>query len=927
MLSTMIRAQQTGPPARLVLPEETIGAEQILSLTYSAGCAAETTAPSIGSAVAATVALELAGELPKLEGKSVRLDVGVPDDAGGTVWRSLGHFRFETPQTGEGKTTVTAVDAMLWALEQGYYPSSAAGSTALSILQDICTQAGVTLASTAGITDVAVSGTLEGYTMRELAGYLAALLGRNALFDADGKLALRWFAASSLTVTTDDYYAGGFTRKDEAWTLAGLAVTTGSGEDDTLTAGATAGTVLRFSNPFMTQSILDGIWSRISGFSFRPGEVNLLGDLRVEPGDLVTVTDLAGDSYTLAVMAVEQQYDGGWKTKLSAYGSAEGDTSAGYQGPTVTAMERYAAEFGSFRQLYAQDLTATNATLANLTAAQANISSLIATKADIEDLTAALARIDELEAGKITVDWLDATFVRAEDILADNMTAAEGNFTHWLTGVNLLATNIKGGTIDAGEIEVVNLNCANLTVGTINGQQIASGAIDESKLSDALAGTLNQTAADVEQALTEAGLLQGSVEALEEEVAAALTTANGKSTAYYQASAPSGGSYSQDDLWFETDNGYRMYRYIAGLGWQAAEFGSGAIAANAITASELAASAVTAGKIAAGAVTTDKLAASAVTAAKIDAGAVTASKIAAGAISANHLAANSVTADAIAAGVIQTEHLAVGTVTTDRLAAQAVTADKINVTDLFAQDITATGKISGLELEGATGSFSGHIAATTGSIAGFTLDGGSMYCHDTYVSSANTEESVTLWFHGIPSQSERGTGSPNLTYEGAWAGNPNSVAASLRVDLEEAPSGGGASGFDRILLEMSRLTDGQRGALAVTVSGCEVTGNCAVSGNGSFSGSLSTYGCTVPRIQHGNISVTVTAGSSTNFTISFPKSFPGTPDVVITPRHNSTGANYELTVRLRTVSASNATGVIYCGGGTATWVLHWVAMY
>ena len=812
MNTDLTRAQQTGPPARLVLPEETIGAEQILSLTYSAGCAAETTAPSIGSAVAATVALELAGELPKLEGKSVRLDVGVPDDAGGTVWRSLGHFRFETPQTGEGKTTVTAVDAMLWALEQGYYPSSAAGSTALSILQDICTQAGVTLASTAGITDVAVSGTLEGYTMRELAGYLAALLGRNAIFDADGKLALRWFSASSLTVTTDDYYAGGFTRKDEAWTLAGLAVTTGSGEDDTLTAGATAGTVLRFSNPFMTQSILDGIWSRISGFSFRPGEVNLLGDLRVEPGDLVTVTDLAGDSYTLAVMAVEHQYDGGWKTKLSAYGSAEGDTSAGYQGPTVTAMERYAAEFGSFRQLYAQDLTATNATLANLTAAQANISSLIATKADIEDLTAAAARIDTIESDYITTGWADANFLRAEDILTGSVTGVEISATKYLTGVTILGDVIQAETLTAEKLILTG----------------ADGLIYEL---NAQAGSLTQT------------------------------------------------QLTQDEYKSRVD----------------------------------------------------------------------------------------------------------GSV----LAAHSVTADRINVTDLFAQDITATGKISGLELEGATGSFSGHIAATTGSIAGFTLDGGSMYCHDTYVSSANTEESVTLWFHGIPSQSERGTGSPNLTYEGAWAGNPNSVAASLRVDLEEAPSGGGASGFDRILLEMSRLTDGQRGALAVTVSGCEVTGdltaesikstgyldassrircysgsslsigsgtgvlllpeggiraqgsgayistdgsvnagtNVTAGGNIAAAGSLSTYGYTVPRIQHGNISVTVTAGSSTNFTISFPKSFPGTPDVIITPRHNSTGANYELTVRLRTVSASNATGVIYCDGGSATWVLHWVAMY
>ena len=103
--------------------------------------------------------------------------------------------------------------------------------------------------------------------------------------------------------------------------------------------------------------------------------------------------------------------------------------------------------------------------------------------------------------------------------------------------------------------------------------------------------------------------------------------------------------------------------------------------------------------------------------------------------------------------------------------------------------------------------------------------------------------------------------------------------------------------------------------------------NINASGNISAAGSISTYGYTIPRIQHGSISVPVTANSSTDFTILFPKEFPGVPDVVITPRHNSTGANYELTVRLRTVSASNATGVIYCDSGNATWALHWVAMY
>ena len=42
-----------------------------------------------------------------------------------------------------------------------------------------------------------------------------------------------------------------------------------------------------------------------------------------------------------------------------------------------------------------------------------------------------------------------------------------------------------------------------------------------------------------------------------------------------------------------------------------------------------------------------------------------------------------------------------GAITTNKLAAQAVTAAKINVKDLFAQDITATGTIRGVTLQGA----------------------------------------------------------------------------------------------------------------------------------------------------------------------------------------------------------------------------------
>ena len=54
-----------------------------------------------------------------------------------------------------------------------------------------------------------------------------------------------------------------------------------------------------------------------------------------------------------------------------------------------------------------------------------------------------------------------------------------------------------------------------------------------------------------------------------------------------------------------------------------------------------------------------------------------------------------------------------GAITTNKLAAQAVTAAKINVKDLFAQDITATGTIRGVTLQGAKGEIGGFQINST----------------------------------------------------------------------------------------------------------------------------------------------------------------------------------------------------------------------
>lgn len=56
----------------------------------------------------------------------------------------------------------------------------------------------------------------------------------------------------------------------------------------------------------------------------------------------------------------------------------------------------------------------------------------------------------------------------------------------------------------------------------------------------------------------------------------------------------------------------------------------------------------------------------------------------------------------IGAGNITSTYLGTNSVTTDKIVANAVTAAKINVGDLFAQNITATGTITGLKIVGGT---------------------------------------------------------------------------------------------------------------------------------------------------------------------------------------------------------------------------------
>ena len=451
---------------RLCLPSGRSLEEELISLTWTAGCSGASNGPLPGSTVAGTVKAKLTDTGLTLVNTFLTLQTN-----GAEGWEDIGRFRCETAEIGDGVVSITASDAMIWALERGYYPSEPAPDTALGVLADLCAQRGLTLGETEHLTDVPVAGSLTGWTCREMAGYMAALLGCHALIGPGDRLELGGYETTDCELTADDYYSGGFTCRDEDWTLTGVSVTVPGEEQQTLTAGTVEPNV-SFSNPYMTQALLDSLWERWAGFSYRPGTVQLPDGVDICPGDVIAVTGSTGERYAFAVMEVQHSYDGGIKTILTAYGAAEGDGGSSYKGPATTAMERYAAEMATVKRLYAQSLTVNGDIVTDtLSGVEINASKY---------LTGVTVVGDVIRAGTLTADKL--VLIGPEGLIYE-INAQSGGLTAEQLTEEQYQKAIDGSalvkhSVTADRIDVTDLFAQDITAtGTIQGANLIGGTL------------------------------------------------------------------------------------------------------------------------------------------------------------------------------------------------------------------------------------------------------------------------------------------------------------------------------------------------------------------------------------------------------------------------------------------------------------------
>lgn len=326
----------------------------LLTLTVTASVNGEQPLLTVGNTCAKTVQMQFSGvQTGFLEGMLVL------SAQSGAEALPLGTFAVTEAVTRGGQTTVTAVDAMGVALAELYQPTlSGAAATAWAVLNDVAAKAGVALSARVSgyqsvLAGVSMASLAAGYTRRTVVGWIAGLCGCNAVIDRAGKLDFIWYSASGMTLHRADCYEGmdEIQETNSVFSMLSVSVVDANGNTQTLSPTSAEGTGALIENPFMTQARLNGLWSGIGGMTYRPAELSFLGDLRLDAGDLITLTLDDGTTCSVPVMSLTHTYDGGVTTHVTALGQGEnaaaGVRNDGVLGGKLRSLSAEVAQLGA----------------------------------------------------------------------------------------------------------------------------------------------------------------------------------------------------------------------------------------------------------------------------------------------------------------------------------------------------------------------------------------------------------------------------------------------------------------------------------------------------------------------------------------------------------------------------------------------------
>lgn len=394
----------------------------------------------------------------RLENQTITLQIGavLPDET--VEWVTVGVYTVGAPDTDAYGTEFTAYGSLSTKFG-GTYNADAAESIATTVAK-LGAQTGCTIDTSAYSSEVlnlVPAQAFQGLQQREVLMYIASLLGGFATETADGNIRIGTYQTQATMSIDADRTTELFTCNDLDHIITGVSVIVSEDTEDE-DGNTVAGTVysyetpnLMLTNPYMTQALFNRMAKAVTGLRFRPATLPItMGDIRLEAGDMLSVTDVSGSVYTVPCLGVVHTYEGGLETTVAAVGSSETEQNANFSGSLSARVERN--EVGL---LLVHTAVMQKASIKELAAVRAQIESLDVdtlhtVDATIKLLKSDVANIQTIMSGQIGTGELQALHLTSGNVVIDNAVITDAMIA------DVSADKLQSGTIYTNLIHIMS---------------------------------------------------------------------------------------------------------------------------------------------------------------------------------------------------------------------------------------------------------------------------------------------------------------------------------------------------------------------------------------------------------------------------------------------------------------------------------------